>query len=79
MLCLAGVAMFVLASAGQSSWLGSLGAGLAVFPAVPCSAAPVVCASVSQGSYRRSGLFGLVARRLFARRDGSLGPLLSSP
>ena len=62
-LCLCGGAVFALASAGQSPWLGLRGAGLAVFGAVPRFAAPVVCASVSQGGCRRSGLFCLVARR----------------
>ena len=71
--------VLVLASAGPSPWLGSRGAGLAVFRAVPCFAAPVVCASASQGGCRKSGWFCLVACWLLAWRGGSLGSLSSSP
>ena len=74
MLCLFVGAVFMLASAGQLPWLGSWGAGLAVFRAVPCLAAPVLCASVSQGGCRRSVWFRLVAGRPLAWRGSSLGP-----
>ena len=43
---------------------------------VPCCA---VCASVPQCCCRRSGLFGMVARRPLAWRGGSLGPLPLAP
>ena len=79
MVCLRGGAVLVLASAGQSPWLGSRGAWPAVFLAVLCSAAPVVCVLVSQGGCRRSGWFGFVARRPLVWRGGSLAPLASSP
>ena len=78
-LCLFGGAAFALASAGQSPRLGSRGAGLAVFRAVARFAAPVVCASVSQGGCRRSGWFDLVARQPLAWRGGFLGPPSSLP
>ena len=65
-LCLRGGAVFVLVSAGKSPWLGLRGAGLAVFCAVPCFAALVMCASVPQCGCRSSGWFGLVARRPLA-------------
>ena len=74
MLCLRGGAVFVLASAGQSPWLSSRGARLAVFRAVPCFEAPVVCAFVSQGGYLRSAWFRLVARRPLAWSGDSLAP-----
>ena len=78
-LCLRGGAVFVLLSAGQLPWFRLRGAGLAVFCAVSCFVAPVVCASMSHGGCRRSGWFGLVARRPLAWRGGSLGSPSSSP
>ena len=53
--------------------------GLAVFRAMPCFAAPVVCASASQGGCRRSGWFGLMPRRPLGWHGGSLAPPSSSP
>ena len=79
LLCLRGGAVFVLASAGKLPWLGARDARLAVFGAVPCSAAPLVCVSVSQGGCQWSGWFGLVARRPLAWCVGFLGPPRSSP
>ena len=79
MQCLRGGAVFVLASAGQSPWPGSRGAELAVFRSVPCSAAPAVCASLFQGGCRRSGCFGLVARRPLVWYGSSLPPPPSLP
>ena len=65
-LCLLGVAVFVLLPAGQSPWLGPRGTGLAVFCVVPCFAVLVVCASPAQCGCQRTGWFGLVARRPLA-------------
>ena len=66
MLCVRGGAVFVLTSAGQLPWLSLRGAGLAVFRAVPCFAAPVVCASVYQGCCRRSDWFSFGGTRAFS-------------
>ena len=66
LLCLLGGAVFALVPAGQSPWLGLLGAGLAVFFVVLCFAALVVCTSVSQCGCRRPGWPRLMARRPLA-------------
>ena len=63
-LCLLYGAVSVLVPAGQSPWLGTWGAGLAVCLVVSCLAGPVVCASVPQCGWRRLGWPGLVARGL---------------
>ena len=74
MLCLRGDEVFMLVSTGHSRWPGTRVAGLAVFSAVPCFTAPVVCVSVSQGGCRRSGLFGFMAHRPLAWQGCSLAP-----